>query len=135
MSYGGYKGRGGHPEEYGEWAGGHGEMIMPGRGLVRDKGYGKGGYDRYGGPDPYGADPYGGDPYGKAFGKRGGDPYGADPYGPYKGGGKKGTKEGDWDCLACGDLQFARNDACRKCGADKDGRGGKDIGEKGGGKK
>jgi len=30
-----------------------------------------------------------------------------------KGGGK--GKE-DWNCPCCGDLQFARNDACRKCG-------------------
>eukprot|EP00930_Biecheleria_cincta_P001263 TRINITY_DN102403_c0_g1_i1.p1 TRINITY_DN102403_c0_g1~~TRINITY_DN102403_c0_g1_i1.p1 ORF type:complete len:516 (-),score=62.66 TRINITY_DN102403_c0_g1_i1:57-1604(-) len=33
-----------------------------------------------------------------------------------KAGGKKGFKEGDWICESCGDHQFARNDACRKCG-------------------
>ncbi|CAK0872492.1 unnamed protein product [Prorocentrum cordatum] len=27
------------------------------------------------------------------------------------------TKPGDWNCPACGDLQFARNTNCRKCGA------------------
>lgn len=25
-------------------------------------------------------------------------------------------REGDWDCPECGDLQFARNVNCRKCG-------------------
>eukprot|EP00438_Fugacium_kawagutii_P002379 Skav201008 [mRNA] locus=scaffold991:271039:287091:- [translate_table: standard] len=29
------------------------------------------------------------------------------------------TKPGDWNCKACGDLQFARNTKCRRCGADK----------------
>lgn len=28
-----------------------------------------------------------------------------------------GGKPGDWNCPACGDLQFARNTACRRCGA------------------
>lgn len=28
-----------------------------------------------------------------------------------------GVKPGDWNCPACGDLQFARNMACRRCGA------------------
>merc|ERR1719343_1415123 len=27
-----------------------------------------------------------------------------------------GAKPGDWLCPACGDLQFAKNAACRKCG-------------------
>mmetsp|Transcript_57694 Transcript_57694/g.137254 ORF Transcript_57694/g.137254 Transcript_57694/m.137254 type:complete len:321 (+) Transcript_57694:76-1038(+) len=27
------------------------------------------------------------------------------------------AREGDWYCGQCGDLQFARNSACRKCGA------------------
>lgn len=27
-----------------------------------------------------------------------------------------GTKGGDWICSACGDLQFARNTVCRRCG-------------------
>merc|ERR1719291_991385 len=31
------------------------------------------------------------------------------------------AKPGDWTCTACGDLQFARNAACRKCGAAKSG--------------
>merc|ERR1719183_1403455 len=26
------------------------------------------------------------------------------------------SKPGDWYCPACGDLQFARNSTCRKCG-------------------
>mmetsp|Transcript_76271 Transcript_76271/g.93662 ORF Transcript_76271/g.93662 Transcript_76271/m.93662 type:complete len:355 (-) Transcript_76271:197-1261(-) len=29
------------------------------------------------------------------------------------------TKPGDWNCKACGDLQFARNTKCRRCGAEK----------------
>lgn len=29
---------------------------------------------------------------------------------------------GDWECPRCGDLQFARNDACRKCGASRNSR-------------
>lgn len=28
-------------------------------------------------------------------------------------------RKGDWNCDACGDLQFARNTSCRMCGADK----------------
>eukprot|EP00434_Breviolum_minutum_P001208 symbB.v1.2.001057.t1/scaffold33.1/size517934/9 len=28
-------------------------------------------------------------------------------------------KPGDWNCKACGDLQFARNTKCRRCGAPK----------------
>lgn len=35
-----------------------------------------------------------------------------------KGGGGKGYAP-DWTCPACGDLQFARNTACRKCGTPK----------------
>eukprot|EP00444_Apocalathium_aciculiferum_P017590 CAMPEP_0183455500 /NCGR_PEP_ID=MMETSP0370-20130417/126809_1 /TAXON_ID=268820 /ORGANISM="Peridinium aciculiferum, Strain PAER-2" /LENGTH=61 /DNA_ID=CAMNT_0025647091 /DNA_START=45 /DNA_END=227 /DNA_ORIENTATION=+ len=31
------------------------------------------------------------------------------------------VKPGDWNCSSCGDHQFARNAACRKCGAAKDG--------------
>merc|ERR1712012_308016 len=27
--------------------------------------------------------------------------------------------EGDWTCPACGDLQFARNNVCRKCSTPK----------------
>merc|ERR1711869_63375 len=30
-----------------------------------------------------------------------------------------GMKPGDWECVACGDVQFARNIECRKCGAPK----------------
>lgn len=30
-----------------------------------------------------------------------------------------GPMPGDWSCPACGDHQFARNPACRKCGAPK----------------
>lgn len=30
-----------------------------------------------------------------------------------------GGKPGDWECLRCGDVQFARNTSCRKCGAPK----------------
>lgn len=29
------------------------------------------------------------------------------------------TKPGDWNCKLCGDLQFARNTKCRRCGAEK----------------
>lgn len=29
---------------------------------------------------------------------------------------QQGAMPGDWSCPACGDLQFARNTACRKCG-------------------
>eukprot|EP00408_Alexandrium_pacificum_P022468 CAMPEP_0171203778 /NCGR_PEP_ID=MMETSP0790-20130122/25696_1 /TAXON_ID=2925 /ORGANISM="Alexandrium catenella, Strain OF101" /LENGTH=66 /DNA_ID=CAMNT_0011669249 /DNA_START=1 /DNA_END=197 /DNA_ORIENTATION=+ len=29
------------------------------------------------------------------------------------------VKEGDWQCQACGDHQFARNAQCRKCGSPK----------------
>ncbi|CAE6945473.1 RANBP2 [Symbiodinium natans] len=29
------------------------------------------------------------------------------------------VKPGDWNCKSCGDLQFARNSKCRRCGADK----------------
>lgn len=35
-------------------------------------------------------------------------------------GGKGTMVEGDWICPSCGDHQFARNMACRKCGAEKD---------------
>lgn len=43
-----------------------------------------------------------------------------------KGGGKGFvSKPGDWNCPACGDLQFARNTQCRRCGTLKpDGIGG-----------
>lgn len=34
-------------------------------------------------------------------------------------GGKDGGKPGDWTCPNCGDLVFARNDACRQCGTEK----------------
>ncbi|CAE8604114.1 unnamed protein product [Polarella glacialis] len=30
---------------------------------------------------------------------------------------EKERRPGDWDCPKCGDLQFARNPECRKCGA------------------
>jgi len=34
------------------------------------------------------------------------------------GGGKgKDMKPGDWHCSSCGDLQFAKNTSCRKCGS------------------
>merc|ERR1719271_416854 len=29
------------------------------------------------------------------------------------------TMPGDWNCAQCGDLQFARNPSCRRCGADR----------------
>merc|ERR1711879_306867 len=28
-------------------------------------------------------------------------------------------RPGDWTCLACGDLQFAKNQSCRRCGASR----------------
>ncbi|KAF4712739.1 hypothetical protein FOZ62_001473 [Perkinsus olseni] len=31
--------------------------------------------------------------------------------------GKQGRREGDWDCPACGDMNFASRVVCRKCGA------------------
>ncbi|EER09619.1 Eggshell protein 2A precursor, putative [Perkinsus marinus ATCC 50983] len=31
--------------------------------------------------------------------------------------GKSGRREGDWDCPACGDMNFASRVVCRKCGA------------------
>jgi len=31
----------------------------------------------------------------------------------------KGLKPGDWSCPSCGDHQFAKNQACRKCGTPK----------------
>lgn len=34
------------------------------------------------------------------------------------------SREGDWNCPACGDIQFARNDSCRQCGAAKPHAGG-----------
>jgi hypothetical protein len=42
-----------------------------------------------------------------------------------KGGKGKGkmAKGGDWNCPACGDLQFERNTMCRLCGCPKDGWG------------
>lgn len=41
--------------------------------------------------------------------------------GSWKGGGWAPPKQkvGDWPCPACGDLQFARNTHCRRCGAEK----------------
>eukprot|EP00928_Gymnodinium_smaydae_P023963 TRINITY_DN1955_c0_g2_i3.p1 TRINITY_DN1955_c0_g2~~TRINITY_DN1955_c0_g2_i3.p1 ORF type:complete len:349 (-),score=81.85 TRINITY_DN1955_c0_g2_i3:82-1128(-) len=35
-------------------------------------------------------------------------------------------RPGDWRCGGCGDIQFARNKTCRRCGADKDAVG-KDL--------
>eukprot|EP00929_Paragymnodinium_shiwhaense_P086449 TRINITY_DN4696_c0_g1_i1.p1 TRINITY_DN4696_c0_g1~~TRINITY_DN4696_c0_g1_i1.p1 ORF type:complete len:612 (-),score=98.74 TRINITY_DN4696_c0_g1_i1:372-2207(-) len=32
---------------------------------------------------------------------------------------QRNARPGDWECEACGDLQFARNEVCRKCGAEK----------------
>ncbi|CAE8617506.1 unnamed protein product [Polarella glacialis] len=40
----------------------------------------------------------------------------------------RGMKEGDWNCDECGDHQFAKNTACRKCGAPRPGEGGHDRG-------
>jgi len=48
-----------------------------------------------------------------------------------KGGGKSFVPQtskglftpGDWECTACGDMQFARNAECRKCGCPKEGWG------------
>jgi len=39
------------------------------------------------------------------------------------GGGAQQAMQGDWNCPACGDHQFARNQQCRKCGTPKDGFG------------
>lgn len=39
-------------------------------------------------------------------------------------GGCGGAMQGDWNCPNCGDLVFARNMNCRKCGAAKDGSAG-----------
>lgn len=36
-----------------------------------------------------------------------------------QGGSSKGKKPGDWTCSECGDLQFARNATCRRCGAER----------------
>lgn len=46
-------------------------------------------------------------------------------FGDFGGGGGSAqpTIPGDWNCPACGDHQFARNQACRKCGAPKSGAG------------
>merc|ERR1740117_1675190 len=52
-----------------------------------------------------------------------------------KGGGKSNNQEpkpGDWHCTGCGDLQFARNTECRKCGTPNM-SGGKGGGGMGGG--
>merc|ERR1719424_2163327 len=46
---------------------------------------------------------------------------------------QQGAMPGDWLCPSCGDLQFARNTACRKCGADK-GDNPEYVGKHGGGK-
>lgn len=43
----------------------------------------------------------------------------AGPYGGFQGGGKGGGKEGDWECVACGNVNFARRDACNRCNAKK----------------
>lgn len=53
-----------------------------------------------------------------------------------KDGGKSGPKPGDWVCADCGADNFARNEACFKCGAAKPGGGGggKGSDDKGGGK-
>mmetsp|Transcript_9403 Transcript_9403/g.15180 ORF Transcript_9403/g.15180 Transcript_9403/m.15180 type:complete len:384 (+) Transcript_9403:53-1204(+) len=42
------------------------------------------------------------------------------------GGTPRGGKPGDWICESCGDLQFARNTECRKCGAAPPGSGGRE---------
>ena len=70
------------------------------------------GGDSYGGGFD-GGDRYGGSSYGN-FG--GGDRYGGDRGGGYGGGGFGGRRPGDWECSNCGDLQFARNTNCRRCG-------------------
>eukprot|EP00930_Biecheleria_cincta_P026124 TRINITY_DN1846_c0_g1_i6.p1 TRINITY_DN1846_c0_g1~~TRINITY_DN1846_c0_g1_i6.p1 ORF type:complete len:327 (-),score=68.76 TRINITY_DN1846_c0_g1_i6:100-1080(-) len=49
------------------------------------------------------------------------------------GGGAQQSMPGDWNCPACGDLQFARNVVCRKCGSPKDGAGGAGAAAGGGG--
>lgn len=35
-------------------------------------------------------------------------------------------REGDWNCMGCGDYQFGRNSNCRKCGKAKPGTSGPD---------
>eukprot|EP00930_Biecheleria_cincta_P032392 TRINITY_DN2248_c0_g1_i1.p1 TRINITY_DN2248_c0_g1~~TRINITY_DN2248_c0_g1_i1.p1 ORF type:complete len:317 (-),score=68.19 TRINITY_DN2248_c0_g1_i1:62-1012(-) len=58
----------------------------------------------------------------------------ASAFGGGGGGGAQAAMPGDWNCLACGDHQFARNQACRKCGAPKAGGGAAGAGGgKGGG--
>ncbi|CAK0879864.1 unnamed protein product [Prorocentrum cordatum] len=101
--------------------------------------YGGGGGHYGGGGSPYGGG--GGGPYGGgggAWGCGGGGAYGpagagrplggCGPYGgrgaaPPAGGmglsARDGFKPGDWTCAACGDHQFAKNESCRKCGAEK----------------
>mmetsp|Transcript_30402 Transcript_30402/g.45848 ORF Transcript_30402/g.45848 Transcript_30402/m.45848 type:complete len:184 (-) Transcript_30402:151-702(-) len=49
------------------------------------------------------------------------------------GGGGGGWKPGDWTCPNCGDHQFARNEACRKCETPKPEGAGAGGGEGGGG--
>lgn len=49
------------------------------------------------------------------------------------GGGAGNMKPGDWLCSQCGDHQYARNPACRKCGAPKPEDGGQAGGMMGGG--
>eukprot|EP00445_Apocalathium_hangoei_P032443 CAMPEP_0203962010 /NCGR_PEP_ID=MMETSP0359-20131031/92308_1 /ASSEMBLY_ACC=CAM_ASM_000338 /TAXON_ID=268821 /ORGANISM="Scrippsiella Hangoei, Strain SHTV-5" /LENGTH=157 /DNA_ID=CAMNT_0050897129 /DNA_START=71 /DNA_END=544 /DNA_ORIENTATION=+ len=50
----------------------------------------------------------------------------------FGGGGGSGFKPGDWKCPGCGDHQFARNEACRKCGEAKTEGAGKGGGKAGG---
>ncbi|KAF4678180.1 hypothetical protein FOL47_003242 [Perkinsus chesapeaki] len=62
---------------------------------------------------------------GAAYGSEGAaDPSGAmsGAYGSWQGWyptgkGKQGRRDGDWDCPACGDMNFASRVVCRKCGA------------------
>mmetsp|Transcript_8259 Transcript_8259/g.20297 ORF Transcript_8259/g.20297 Transcript_8259/m.20297 type:complete len:362 (+) Transcript_8259:104-1189(+) len=64
---------------------------------------------------------------------------GSDPYASFhksssKGGGSFGFKQGDWYCTKCDAHNFARNDKCFKCSADKpEGEGGDSGGYGGGG--
>eukprot|EP00928_Gymnodinium_smaydae_P004763 TRINITY_DN11624_c0_g1_i1.p1 TRINITY_DN11624_c0_g1~~TRINITY_DN11624_c0_g1_i1.p1 ORF type:complete len:457 (+),score=113.79 TRINITY_DN11624_c0_g1_i1:200-1570(+) len=51
----------------------------------------------------------GGPVKGKGKGGKGGVDENGKPTGPM-------LKPGDWNCPGCGDLQFARNSACRRCG-------------------
>jgi len=59
-----------------------------------------------------------------------------DAHGGGAGGAFNMSMPGDWICSACGDMQFARNQACRKCGTPKSmSMGGKAVGKGGGGGK